>query len=275
VQNDRRIYGRPREPENIPQAGGRSPDRQRWDISFGKLPMFQSHSGESRNPEELKTLIQFFGPDVGGRIRRKYGGFTRRLCGGPPVLERHSGESHMPAGWVVNPEYRIQAYGGMKVYGYDISLSTFKKYIIWDNLLHEYSSIGNSEEVIQLIRSKVNRCISGTLTDVTRPWFVIGEPHTAVNECDGTAVLHSTGSAANRRVYMWYSRFSYDRRSGARFTALERSLLLLSDHARYRSDEESHLVNGLRSKNVVSLLARRTSGEEHDSLKSYLKAKKT
>ena len=124
MQNDRRTYRRPREPEDSRKSGWSYLDQ------LNKL-------GGSYTPDQGRNLVNgrpptgCNEPDVGGRIRRKYGG--------PPLLKCHSSESSLPAhlrsknfggpaGQAGNPEDWIPAYAGMTGTECDVGL-------LWDELL--------------------------------------------------------------------------------------------------------------------------------------------
>ena len=249
MQSDRRTYRRPREPENTGQpqlegswiirrsfSVGETPDHELWNQARGMPPTGYSE------------------PDVGCPSE----GLEAWGCCVHRVHLNHS----------------CRRLTGLDC---DIGLSTFRNALTWMNMIkfpQGCRSCGISEKVIRREQYKVSKRRNRTVTDVTDLWFVLGDSYLDIQH-GTTAAMHTTGPHADQRNNGWCIRFNDGRIRETRFTALERSLLLLSDHARYRGDEESHMVNDRRTKNDVRMHIRRPFGGEHDLLKSYSKALKT
>jgi hypothetical protein len=177
----------------------------------------------------------------------------------------------------------------------------------------EYNSLGTSEKMIQKARSKLSESDRSECINLNRLWLEVGVSYSSILEYESTAAINSAGPESSRRIGNWrQSVLPVPLPAGSLAGLPAGSLAGLSavflaewnsvmvEPVRHvlqrwrgvcsfsqtmrstRSDEESHLVNDLRSKNNVGLPTRRLfggparllSGRENDLLRSYSKALK-
>jgi hypothetical protein len=160
--------------------------------------------------------------------------------------------------------------------------------------------------MIQKARSKLSESDRSECINLNRLWLEVGVSYSSILEYESTAAINSAGPESSRRIGNWRQsvlpvplparrvRRSLTTGSLAGLSAvfLAKWNSVMVEPVRHvlqrwrgvcsfsrtmrsmRSDEESHLVNDLRSKNNVGLSARLLSGRENDLLRSYSKALK-